>query len=426
MDTRKIGAFIALNRKKQNLTQAQLAEKLGVTNKTVSRWENGNYMPDLSLLLPLSRELDITLNELLTGEAIPAEQSGTKAEESLAETLRYSDRLLRREKRRFWAAIGIFILIAIGVALLLDAVYSRGVPYMEGDVSAWEGQFPMHSAYAMGISYSGRPVFQDPEKAFAQARTDYSDAIRAIQKQYHLLPMSKYNYRSYGRYAGQTGSDDMAVTAQGKGLAAFAEIYGNSFAWKDAPGPGHRDAAARDGEGDGGMTEYEMFVAGWWIPLMTGLLAAMYLGFALYHLIRERKMRSLPGRTTGVITGMVRSLPFRNQVYGSVPDATMLGWGVSQGDQAWGSLMRVRIPPWFPCVTFDVDGTEYTRLTGEGARKNTWQTGQRVTVLFDPANPRVSTIEGDDSLRIKAELNAAVAVVSAVACAVSWILFCIG
>lgn len=56
MDTKKIGAFIAMNRKKKGYTQEQLAEKLGVTNKTISRWENGHYMPDLSLLEPLSKE----------------------------------------------------------------------------------------------------------------------------------------------------------------------------------------------------------------------------------------------------------------------------------------------------------------------------------------------------------------------------------
>ena len=70
MDTLKIGKFIALKRKEKNMTQEELARILGVTNKTVSRWENGNYMPDLSLLKPLSEELGITLNELLSGEKI--------------------------------------------------------------------------------------------------------------------------------------------------------------------------------------------------------------------------------------------------------------------------------------------------------------------------------------------------------------------
>ena len=53
MDTKKIGAFIAMNRKKKGYTQEQLAEKLGVTNKTISRWENGHYMPDLSVVRQL-------------------------------------------------------------------------------------------------------------------------------------------------------------------------------------------------------------------------------------------------------------------------------------------------------------------------------------------------------------------------------------
>ena len=54
MDTKRIGKFISENRKRKGLTQEQLGELLGVTNKTISRWENGNYMPDLSLLVPLS------------------------------------------------------------------------------------------------------------------------------------------------------------------------------------------------------------------------------------------------------------------------------------------------------------------------------------------------------------------------------------
>ncbi len=70
MDTLKIGKFISKKRKEKNMTQEELANILGVTNKTVSRWENGNYMPDLSLLKPLSETLGITLNELLSGEEI--------------------------------------------------------------------------------------------------------------------------------------------------------------------------------------------------------------------------------------------------------------------------------------------------------------------------------------------------------------------
>jgi transcriptional regulator with XRE-family HTH domain len=67
MDTSSIGQFIAEKRKVKGLTQQQFAERLGVTNKTVSRWENGNYMPDISLLIPICEILEVSLSELLQG-----------------------------------------------------------------------------------------------------------------------------------------------------------------------------------------------------------------------------------------------------------------------------------------------------------------------------------------------------------------------
>ncbi len=92
MDIIKIGKFISENRKKKGMTQEQLAEKLGVTSKTISRWENGNYMPDISLLKPLSKELDITLNDLLSGEKINDEQYQDKLEENILNTIDYTNK----------------------------------------------------------------------------------------------------------------------------------------------------------------------------------------------------------------------------------------------------------------------------------------------------------------------------------------------
>lgn len=61
MNQEKIGKFIAHLRKEKKMTQQELGEKVGVTNKTISRWENGDYMPDLSLLKPLSKEPSISI-----------------------------------------------------------------------------------------------------------------------------------------------------------------------------------------------------------------------------------------------------------------------------------------------------------------------------------------------------------------------------
>ena len=92
MDIIKIGKFIAENRKKKGMTQEQLAEKLGVTSKTISRWENGNYMPDISLLKPISKELDISLNDLLSGEKVNNEQYQEKLEENILNTIDYTNK----------------------------------------------------------------------------------------------------------------------------------------------------------------------------------------------------------------------------------------------------------------------------------------------------------------------------------------------
>ena len=68
MNQKQIGRFIAQKRKEKNLTQMQLAEILGVSNKTVSKWENGNCMPDYSIIKSLCKELEITVSELMDGE----------------------------------------------------------------------------------------------------------------------------------------------------------------------------------------------------------------------------------------------------------------------------------------------------------------------------------------------------------------------
>lgn len=78
MDQKKIGKFIAECRKNKKMTQDELAEKIGVTNRTISNWENGKYLPDYNVLLPLCKELNITIVELLDGEKQKTEEKENK------------------------------------------------------------------------------------------------------------------------------------------------------------------------------------------------------------------------------------------------------------------------------------------------------------------------------------------------------------
>ena len=117
MDQIKIGKFISELRKSKNMTQQQLAEKIGVSFKTVSKWETGRGMPELSTLKPLSDELGITINELLNGEKIKKEEYLNKLEENMIATIDYSDKKINEKDKN----IGIFLLI-IGLLISLTAV----------------------------------------------------------------------------------------------------------------------------------------------------------------------------------------------------------------------------------------------------------------------------------------------------------------
>lgn len=87
MDQAKIGAFIAEIRKNKKLTQRQLAEQLNISDKTISKWECGNGLPEVSLMLPLCEILEINVNELLSGEKLSKDNYHEKAEENMMNLL---------------------------------------------------------------------------------------------------------------------------------------------------------------------------------------------------------------------------------------------------------------------------------------------------------------------------------------------------
>ena len=106
------GKFIAHKRKEKNLTQEQLAEKLGVSNKTVSKWETGKCMPDYSVVKSLCKELDITLAELMDGECAEARSVRVYDDEQIMDLLRRTQELEKQKNLLY----GILLLV-MGIAL---------------------------------------------------------------------------------------------------------------------------------------------------------------------------------------------------------------------------------------------------------------------------------------------------------------------
>ena len=123
MDQIKIGKFILNCRKDKGLTQEQLAEKLGVTSKSISRWENGNTMPDYSLLKDLCNELDINVNELLSGEKIKGNDYMNKSEENLIKLRKQID----KRKKILTIITYIFSAIII-IAFIINMILNRLLP----------------------------------------------------------------------------------------------------------------------------------------------------------------------------------------------------------------------------------------------------------------------------------------------------------
>ena len=101
MDMIRIGSFLAELRKEKGLTQEKLGEKLGVSNKTVSRWENGNYLPPVEMLQALSTYYGITINEILSGQRLSAGEYRTRAEENMKSALAASSFTLKEKMDYF-------------------------------------------------------------------------------------------------------------------------------------------------------------------------------------------------------------------------------------------------------------------------------------------------------------------------------------
>lgn len=136
MEQEKIGKFIQELRKQQNMTQKDLAQKLGVTDRAVSKWENGRGIPDVSLMKPLCDILGITVSELLGGERIDKQDYREKSEFRFLDTIEISDKKIKKKNTllRVIAAVAVLILFA-GIALVYWLPLTRGYFSADEDVA---------------------------------------------------------------------------------------------------------------------------------------------------------------------------------------------------------------------------------------------------------------------------------------------------
>lgn len=144
MDQIKIGKFISQKRREKNLTQMQLADKLGITDRAVSKWETGRSLPDASVMLGLCGLFGITVNDLLNGEVVSVENYNEKMEKNLIDMVRQKEesdkRLLMME-----------IVIGLTSSAFFFAMIAVGVIFMMLEKPLWAFFLPVGVGFAQFI-----------------------------------------------------------------------------------------------------------------------------------------------------------------------------------------------------------------------------------------------------------------------------------
>jgi len=211
MDNIKIGEFISKLRKEKGLTQAELAQKLNVTNKAVSKWETGKGMPDIYLIEPLAEALGVSITEFIKGEKINKDE--VKSENIVKETIEFAKEEINKKeillkKTIVISSVLLVLIFIINIFANIFPLYDSDLEYTqeyvigtsnirgEVDIAAF---LEYSEDFEIGANKYGYAVFKNPEKAFKTLKREYSDGIKCIQKEFSLLPFSKITYKMYSK-----------------------------------------------------------------------------------------------------------------------------------------------------------------------------------------------------------------------------------
>ena len=202
MDLVKIGAYIASKRKALGLTQKQVAEHLGMSDKSVSKWERGICLPDVSVYLELCEILGITINEFLAGEDIPREDLPAKSEDNLIQVTQDSQHRQRKLKRVIATLVALTLLVGGCLGVVLYGHFSQPQNYIQ----ALDQNSPEVTTAELLSQNDGAMLFRFHAK-----------------KPYHQLTVYQYEYRS-GELVAKTAVADFFYadqTAWSDGMLAF-------------------------------------------------------------------------------------------------------------------------------------------------------------------------------------------------------------
>ncbi len=213
MDQIKTGNFIAFLRKEKNLTQRELAAALGITDRAVSKWENGRGLPDLSLLVPLCEILGVSVNELLCGEKIKREDLPQKAQDTVLDALTDSRKKERRTKRIFLAVLLAVLLLFFSLVTMFGIDVHQMRQNKPTVFSTWGFD------YCPPVDLSDEAIHQAVESALL--RQDEADLNRLIQD--GTVPLGRKPFVSAHVFLIEEKPDHFLVHAWVKGTTYYME-----------------------------------------------------------------------------------------------------------------------------------------------------------------------------------------------------------
>ena len=202
MDLVKIGKFIAESRKAQNLTQMQLAEKLNITDRAVSKWETGRALPDSTIMLELCDILKITVNELLGGEKLTMENYNKNVEDTLIEMVKEKEKSDKMLLTLEWI-IGILSIIILFVPIIIGALlpmedWQRILVVFSGFIPSFVGFFfavkieqiaGYYECAECGYRYV--PTYKEVNLSMHMGRTRYMRCPKCGKKSWQKKKISK-------------------------------------------------------------------------------------------------------------------------------------------------------------------------------------------------------------------------------------------
>ena len=202
MDQEKIGVFISTLRKEQGMTQQQLADAIGVSNKTISKWECGKGMPELALIVPLCHILQISINEFLSGEHLLENGYTEKAEVNMMNLLQETENS-KKKSRSSLLAFGITVIIFLFV-VLYSVITNMGISMnmLFVDMPTLLSMFLVTALFLLGTNL-GLPFFDSFRIIFGKKK---SVSIKHIfgngipRKLYQLYGDSTYGGRNTSFY----------------------------------------------------------------------------------------------------------------------------------------------------------------------------------------------------------------------------------